>query len=82
MGGNGPLTTRTQPSIQGLFAKGTVTGNELVAELIALRALMAGKRSAQAVGALLGSAEPASARGFDPQGELIKLALKGAEEAV
>ena len=82
MGGNGPLTTRTQPSIQGLFAKGTVTGNELVAELIALRALMAGKRSAQAVGALLGSAEPASAKGFDPQGELIKLALKGAEEAV
>ena len=82
LGGNGPLATRAQPSIQGLFAKGTVTGNELVAELIALRALMAGKRSAQAVGALMGTAEPAGAKGFDPQGELIKLALKGAEEAV
>ena len=43
---------------------------------------MASKRSAQALGALLGSAEPAGAKGFDPQGELIKLVLKGAEEVV
>jgi hypothetical protein len=80
--GGGPLITRSQPSIQGLFAKGTVTGSELVAELVALRTLMAGKRSAQAVGALLGAAAPEGAKAFDPQGELIKLALKGAEEAV
>jgi hypothetical protein len=40
---------------------------------------MTRRRSAQAVGALLGSDPPSGARGFDPQGELIKLALKGAE---
>lgn len=82
IGGNGPLATRPHASLQGLFAKGTVNGSELVTELIALRTHMTRRRSAQAVGALLGSDPPSGAKGFDPQGELIKLALKGAEEAV
>jgi hypothetical protein len=77
-----PLFSRPYGSIQALFAKGTVNGSELVTELIAVRTLMRNQRSAAAVGALLGAAEPANTGGFDLKGEALKVAAKVAEESI
>ena len=83
LGGSGPLVTRPYGSLQALFAKGTVNGSELITELVALRTLMRSKRAVGAVGALLGAADPAGhGGGFDPKGEVLKLALKAGEETV
>ena len=84
VGAAGPMATRPEASIQALFAKGTVNGSELVSELIALRALMGKQRSAAAVGALLGATDGGGGGGggFDPMAEVLKLAMKTAEEAL
>ena len=55
------LTTRNPASMQSLFAKGTVTGLDLVGELKAVRQLTAGGGSGAALQQLMGSAGAAAA---------------------
>jgi hypothetical protein len=76
-----PLSSRPFESVQSLMQKGTVSGQELVTELVALRSLMAKKRSVAAMGAVLGSAE-ASSGGFDPMAELFKAGLKAVDDQI
>ena len=82
-----PVSTRTAVTLQGLFAKSTVNGAELLAELVAVRTLMKDKRSAAAVGSLLGPAPSAGSSGgstpaFDPAAAALKIAVDKAEEAI
>lgn len=75
------LSTRPDASLLALFAKGDVTGNELIAELTAMRVLMRQQRSPAAVGAFLGNTEPAlpGASNADLTGLAIKKGLDYAE---
>ncbi len=77
-----PLGSRPFESVQALMQKGTVSGQELVTELVALRTLMAQRRSAAAMGAVLGSADSGSGGGFDPKAELFKAGLKAVDEQI
>ena len=84
-----PLSNRQGSSLQALFDKGTVTGAELVPELAAVRALMKDKRSATAIGQLLGpqaQSDPKkpvpAAQSIDFGAEARKVVLKQFEEAV
>lgn len=76
-----PLTTRPFESVQALMHKGTVNGQELVTELIALRTAMAKRRSVAAMGVVLGSPET-SGGGFDPKAELFKAGLKAVDDQI
>jgi hypothetical protein len=79
--GDLPLTSRPFESVQALMQKGTVNGQELVTELVSLRKLMAQRRSAAVMGAVLGTAD-SSGGGFDAKAELFKVGLKAVEEQV
>jgi hypothetical protein len=76
-----PLASRPADAVQALLQKGTANGQELVTELVALRTLMAQRRSVSAMGAVLGSAD-SSGGGFDARAELFKVGLKAVEEQV
>lgn len=76
-----PLASRPAEAIQALLQKGTANGQELVTELVALRTLMAQRRSIAAMGAVLGSAD-SSGGGFDAKAELFKVGLKAVEEQI
>ena len=75
--------SRPATSLQGLFNKGQVSGAELLTEIASMRALMKAQRSASAVSGLLGPA-PAAAKstGVDPRAQLLKAAVKSAEESL
>ena len=79
--GDLPLSSRHYEALQQLLQKGTVNGQDLVSELVSLRALMAQRRSAAVMGAVLGTAD-SSGGGFDPRAELFKVGLKAAEDQV
>ena len=79
--GDLPLSSRPYEALQQLLQKGTVNGQELVTELVSLRALMAQRRSAAVMGAVLGTAD-SSGGGFDPRAELFKVGLKAVEDQV
>ena len=68
--GDLPLSSRHYEALQQLLQKGTVNGQDLVTELVSLRALMAQRRSAAVMGAVLGTAD-SSGGGFDPRAELL-----------
>lgn len=76
-----PLGSRPFESVQALMQKGTVSGQELVSELVALRTLMAQRRSMAALGAVLGKAESGGG-GFDAQAELFKAGLKVVDDQI
>ena len=78
--GFAPLATRPLDALRALCERGTVNGQELVAELVAIRAMNASQRSAQVMQTLLGSTDTPGGGGFDPKAELFKLGLKAAEE--
>lgn len=80
--GDLPLASRPYESVQSLMQKGTVNGQELVTELVALRTLMSKKRSIAAMGAVLGGPENSSGGGFDPKAELFKAGLKAVDEQI
>jgi len=78
-----PDSLRTAVTMQGLFAKGTVNGAELLVELVAMRTLMKDQRSAAAVGALLGPQVPgSSSSASDPAAVALKFALDRAESSI
>jgi hypothetical protein len=78
-----PTSLRSAVTLQGLFAKGTVNGAELLTELIAVRTLMRDQRSAAAVGALLGPPLPAgSPAAADPTAMALKLAMDKTEDLI
>ncbi len=76
------LQSRPYESVQALLAKGTVTGTDLVPELTALRGLMSKRRSASAMGKVLGSSEGGSSGGFDPKAEAMKASLKLVDDKI
>ena len=60
---SGPTLT-----VQALFQKSNVTGTDLAGQLVLMRTLLRDRRSADAVGALLGPADKsAAASGLNPQ---------------
>ena len=78
------LPTRSPAQLQALFAKGAVTGADVVLELEAIRKLLSGQRNAAAVGAVMGSGkdEPTGRGSIDLQAELLRAAVKAGEEAI
>ena len=74
-----PLQSRSEEQLRALFAKGTVTGADLVLELEAIRKLMGRQRNTAAVGEVLGPPEEGGG-GSSILGEGIRIILKGAEE--
>lgn len=80
--GDLPMASRPYESVQALMNRGTVNGQELVTELVALRTLMAKRRSVAAMGAVLGAAESSGGGGFDPKAELFKAGLKAVDDQV
>jgi hypothetical protein len=67
--GRAPATTRPQAQIERLLAKGTVRGDELLAEMLAVRQAVTAERSARSVAQMFGSAPTGG--NVDPQ-DLLK----------
>jgi hypothetical protein len=72
--GTPPLAVsgRSQRSMQALFQKGKVSGDELVAELKTMRETMRAQRSARAIQSFMGSLESAPAAAASPMRWLIQ----------
>ena len=75
---SGPTLT-----VQALFQKSNVTGTDLAGQLVLMRTLLRDRRSADAVGALLGPADKsAAASGLNPQAELLRAAMGQAQKLI
>jgi hypothetical protein len=69
--GTAPLATRPPQSLASLMARGTVRGDELLGEMIAMRQALARERSTRSVALFFGSAE-AAMTGAGGGGERLK----------
>jgi hypothetical protein len=83
--GQAPMRTRPDASLQLLFAKGTVSGRELIDELMAMRNQLRQRKSAAAVGAFMGALDVVVAKGpggtkTNAKEALLAAGLKAMEE--
>lgn len=80
--GTPPLATRSPQGITTLLAKGTVRGDELVGELIAMRQLMQRQRSMRAIAGFAGSIDSMAANPVNISSNLRDTAFRLAIDAV
>jgi hypothetical protein len=83
--GQPPMQTRPDAGLQQLFAKGTVSGQELITELMAMRNQLRQRKSAAAVGAFMGALDIVVSKGpggtkTNAKEALVTAGLKAMEE--